>query len=94
MLIIELWLRFGTKTGLAGGACYIYYDAGLWKNSDETIVNYEQFKKDVVSAYNKTPEDVQKWGEYCKSTVSVNVEPYSKVFMNRPLLKLLNTNCC
>jgi hypothetical protein len=58
---------------------YIYYEAGLWKGSDETIQNYEKFKKDSQALYKSTPADFQKWVEYANSTVSTNVQPYTKV---------------
>jgi len=58
---------------------YIYYEAGLWKSSDETIVNYEKFKKNNRDLYESSPEDVKKWVEYSVSTVNANVEPYVKV---------------
>jgi len=68
----------GTKAGLAGGTVYVYYQAGLWKGSDETIENYAQFKKDVQTLYESTPDDFQKWMDYGASSLSSNVEPYQK----------------
>ncbi len=73
--------RVGTKATLAGGTMYIYYDAGLWKSSDETIENYSQFKKDVQTLYDSTPISTQKWVDYATSTVTTNVEPYTKVYL-------------
>ncbi|XP_021950966.1 uncharacterized protein LOC110848138 [Folsomia candida] len=70
--------RIGTKAGLAGGTIYLYYETGLWKGSDETIQNYEKFKKDVKLLYESTPSDVQKWAEYGKSSLTENIAPYKK----------------
>jgi len=70
--------RVGTKAALVGGTVYIYYDAGLWRSSDETIENYAKVKTSVRGLYESTPKEVQKWAEYATSTAASNVEPYTK----------------
>jgi len=74
-------IRISTKAGLAGGTVYLYYEAGLWKGTDETIDNYEQLRKEAQTVYNANP-DVKKWLEYISSSVSSNVKPYSDAVSN------------
>ncbi|CAL8137956.1 unnamed protein product [Orchesella dallaii] len=74
-------IRISTKAGLAGGTVYLYYEAGLWKGTDETIDNYEKLRKDAEVVYNANP-DVKKWLEYVSSSVSSNVKPYSDAITN------------
>lgn len=72
------YYRISTKAGLAGGTVYLYYEAGLWRGTDETIENYAKLQKDVNALYEANP-DVKKWVEYISSSVSSNVKPYTEV---------------
>lgn len=67
-----------TKAGLAGGTVYLYYEAGLWKGTDETIENYAKLCKDAEVLYNSNP-DVKKWTEYVTSSVTSTLKPYTQV---------------
>jgi len=73
-----VYFRFSTKYGLASGSVYVYYQAGLWKSSDETLKNYEILKKDVanfISGYPETKKILVSTTESVQSTVA----PYTKV---------------
>jgi len=70
-------LKVTTKAGLAGGTVYLYYEAGLWKGTDETIENYGKLKQEVKKTLDGN-QDVKKWGEYMKSSVCSNIKPYSQ----------------
>jgi len=70
-------IKFTTKAGLAGGTIYLYYEAGLWKDTDETIENYDKLQKEVKKTIDGN-QDVKKWGEYITASVSSNVKPYSE----------------
>jgi hypothetical protein len=73
-------IRVSTKYGVAGGIVYYVYELGLWKNSDETIKNYENFRKDVQGFLDSSPalvEYVKAAGESAQSSVKPVTEPVS-----------------
>jgi len=74
-------IKLSTKVGLTGGTVYLYYEAGLWKGTDETIENYEKLKKELQKNVDAN-QDVKKWAEFISSSVSSNVKPYSEAVAN------------
>ncbi len=47
--------RIGTKSAVGTGVVATFYQAGLWKNSEETIKNYEIQKKNLNGFIDSTP---------------------------------------
>jgi len=81
--------RLGTRAALTGGAVYLYYQAGLWKDSEETIRNYEKLKKDAQQLYDSAPSDLKKWTEYAvdesktmAKSISKPVSEFRKEWLN------------
>lgn len=71
-------IRTSARFGIGIGAVAMYYDAGLWKNGEETIKNYDTLKRETDGFINSVPVIRDIFGDM-KSYGSNLIAPATKV---------------